>query len=263
MHDCIPRLNLTIPFQVDQARVRRELAPVLFVPDCKNVSIHPWCFITLQRDQRCSDYSGLPLLEAITSASDEGTHRLTRFWVYGNAPQADGEELPFLFINGGAATLSASTFGAAIVRDTITQREIQLLEHTGICRLCFLQHLLTLILAIAGGRISAMVRPAPLRDGDMLTLSLSTKAHHVSDNRYDIATVDRGGNATIKVWTMQRPSSHLPSRVSDSFGRRWFEALSDLLAATCSHCTNGTGCCFFGRCIYHCRPVQTGETAQG
>ena len=61
---------------------------------------------------------------AVTSASEDEIHRLTRSWVYG------GDTFPFLFINGGAETLSGSELGAAIIRDVITQREIQLLEHT-------------------------------------------------------------------------------------------------------------------------------------
>lgn len=64
---------------------------------------------------------------AITSASENEIHRLTRSWVYG------GDTFPFLFVNGGAETLSGSELGAAILRDAITQREIQLLEHTGNC----------------------------------------------------------------------------------------------------------------------------------
>ena len=110
------------------------------------------------RDQRRSDYSGLPILKTITSASGEGIHQLTRFWVHGNTSQTDGDGFPFLFINGGAETLSGSTDGAAIVRDTVTQREIQSLDHTGICSLCFLLHPLTFGTAIAGRRISVMVR---------------------------------------------------------------------------------------------------------
>lgn len=77
------------------------------------------------------------MLKAITSVSDGGIHRCTRFWVHGNGPEAGGDEFPFLLIGGGAATLSGSTIGAATIRDTITQREIQLLEHTGTCRLLF------------------------------------------------------------------------------------------------------------------------------
>lgn len=49
----------------------------------------------------------------------------------------DDETFPFLFIDEGAATLSGSATGAAIVRDTVTQRQIQRLEHTGIYCLLF------------------------------------------------------------------------------------------------------------------------------
>lgn len=65
---------------------------------------------------------------AIASASEDEIHRLTHSWVYGSS-----DTYPFLLINRGAATLSGSDFGAAILRDAITQREIQLLDHTGIC----------------------------------------------------------------------------------------------------------------------------------
>jgi hypothetical protein len=78
------------------------------------------------------DYSGLPLLKAITSANEEEIQRLTRVWVHGNASETGEGSFPFLFINGGAATLSGSTIGTATIRDTVTHREIQLLEHTGI-----------------------------------------------------------------------------------------------------------------------------------
>ena len=88
-------------------------------------------------NRRRSDYPCLPLLKAITSASEGELHRLTRFWVYGDGSQTDGGSFPFLFINGGAATLSGSTLSAVIVKDTITQRKIQLLNHTGIRRLYF------------------------------------------------------------------------------------------------------------------------------
>lgn len=82
-------------------------------------------------DQRHRDYSGLPLLKVITSANEEEVHRLKRVWVYGNASETGGGNFPFLFINGGAATLSGSPFGIAIICDTITHRQIQLLEHAG------------------------------------------------------------------------------------------------------------------------------------
>lgn len=80
-----------------------------------------------------SDHSGLPVLKALTSTSDNEIHRLARLWVYGDAHQVDSDRFSFLFIDGGAATLSSSALGHAVVRDAITRREIQLLEHTCIC----------------------------------------------------------------------------------------------------------------------------------
>ena len=59
-------------------------------------------------------------------------HRLTRCWNHGSATHIGGDILPFLFINGGVETLSGSDLGVAIVRDAITQRETQLLEHSSI-----------------------------------------------------------------------------------------------------------------------------------
>jgi len=167
------------------------------------------------------------LLKAITSASGEVVHRLSRVWIYGNTPQAGGDEFPFLFIDGGVATLSGSALGIAIIRDAITRREIQLLEHTGIYRLFFSKHFLTLVLAIAGRRVSAIVIPVPLEDGDMLTTSLSAKAYHVSNSKYSIVTADRGADATIKIWTAQRPSSYPRAQVGDSFYQQRFEPLSN------------------------------------
>ncbi|KAF9642840.1 hypothetical protein BDM02DRAFT_3132825 [Thelephora ganbajun] len=122
--------------------------------------------------QRHSDYSGLPLLKAITSASEDEIQRLTRFWVYGSASQADSDTFPFLFINGGVATLSGSASGVAMVKDTITQREMQLLDHT----------------VVADRPISAL-------------------AYHISTDRYSIVTADCGTNATVKVWTARRSSN--------------------------------------------------------
>ena len=111
-------------------------------------------------NQRRSDYSGLQLLKVITSASEGELHRLTRFWVYGNASQTDDNNFPFLFINGGAATLSGS-LSAAIVKDTITQRKIQLLNHTGIRCLCyfFVPLMFTTCTATPDRHVSVMVRP--------------------------------------------------------------------------------------------------------
>jgi hypothetical protein len=168
---------------------------------------------------RRSDYSGLPLMKAITSASDDEIHQLTHFWVYGSA-SVDGGTFPFLFINGGVATLSGSALGAAIVRDTITQREIQLLEHTSIRYSHF--HI-----AFPDPHISNR-RPPHLCDGmsrfylrmQAYSLFPSAKAYHVSDNRYSIATADCGVNATVKIWTARRSSSRPRGRrVSGGFGR--------------------------------------------
>jgi hypothetical protein len=96
-------------------------------------------------------------------ANEDEVHRLTRSWVHGSVPWADGGSFPFLFVNGGAAVLSGSVLGAAILRDTITQREIQLLKHTCICCLHFLQRFLMVALAVAGCRISVIVRPGSTR----------------------------------------------------------------------------------------------------
>ena len=75
----------------------------------------------------------MPLLKAITSASEDEIHQLTRFWIYDCTSVVDEEISPFLFINQGVATLSGSMVSAAIVRDTVTHREIQVLKHTGTC----------------------------------------------------------------------------------------------------------------------------------
>jgi hypothetical protein len=54
------------------------------------------------------------------------------------ASLSDSDEIPFLFINEGAATLLGSALGGAIIRDAVTRREVQLLEHRCICCLFFL-----------------------------------------------------------------------------------------------------------------------------
>jgi hypothetical protein len=77
------------------------------------------------------------LLKVITSANEEEIHGLARVWVYGNPSETGGGSFPFIFVNGGAATLSGSPFGVAIIRDTVTHREIQQLEHTGTHHLYF------------------------------------------------------------------------------------------------------------------------------
>lgn len=78
------------------------------------------------------DYSGLPLLKAITSADEDEINQFTRCWIHGGTFGLGDKVYPFLFINGGAATLSSTALGAAVVRDAVTQREVQVLEHTGI-----------------------------------------------------------------------------------------------------------------------------------
>ena len=80
----------------------------------------------------CSEYSGLPVLKAITSANEQGIHQLARCWIYSSEFQSGGNEYPFLFINEGAATLSTSARGVAVIKDSITRRKIQLLNHSGI-----------------------------------------------------------------------------------------------------------------------------------
>ena len=63
-----------------------------------------------------------------------------------------------------------------------------------------------------------MVPPIRPWGRDMLTVHLSTKAYHVSSSKYNIVTVDRGVDATVKVWTARRLSSNHQGRVSDIFG---------------------------------------------
>ena len=156
-------------------------------------------------------------MTAIASANDSEIHQLARFWVYGRASEADGGTFPFVFINGGVATLSGCALGAAIIRDTVTQREIQRLEHTSI-------RYLQLHVALSNPPISNRWPPR-LCDGTSLfdsrmqgcLLSPPAKAYHVSDNRYSIATADCGANAKIKIWTARRFSSRPDIRVSGDF----------------------------------------------
>ena len=72
-------------------------------------------------------------MKAIASEGEDKINRLSRVWVHGSGYEVDDDTLPFLFINGGAATLSTSARGTAILRDTATRRKLQLLEHTGTC----------------------------------------------------------------------------------------------------------------------------------
>ena len=72
-------------------------------------------------------------MKAIAPASEDEINRLTRSWFYGYTSETGTDDLPFLFINEGAETLSGSEHGAAIIRDAVTCREIERLQHTGIC----------------------------------------------------------------------------------------------------------------------------------
>ena len=90
---------------------------------------HP-CWCTLMAPSH-SDYSGLPLLRAISSKNGQPIHGFSQFWIYGSNHHEDEDGFPFLFIDGGARTLSGSTNGSAVIRDTVTQRQIQFLEHDG------------------------------------------------------------------------------------------------------------------------------------
>lgn len=62
----------------------------------------------------------------------------------------------------------------------------------------------------------------------MLTVFLFAKAYHVSNAKYTIATVDCGEDATIKVWSMQRSSSHPRISVRGTLGRWSAEVLTSI-----------------------------------
>ena len=151
-------------------------------------------------------------MKAIISASEEEIQRLTRIWVYGSGFQTDNDGFPFLFINGGAATLSGSALGIAMIKDTVTQREIQSLEHAGTRRFYFSVEFFKA--RASGWRLPYLCNGTSrflFEGGDRLTVFLSAKAYHVSNGTWSIATADRGPDATIKVWTAQRS---LQSQVS-------------------------------------------------
>lgn len=88
-----------------------------------------------------SDCTDLPLLSALVSANEDGILQVKPFWVYGGASKTDYTDAPFLFINEGAATMSGSPLRGAIIRDLITQDELQLLEHPWIHSSCPLEAL--------------------------------------------------------------------------------------------------------------------------
>jgi len=132
------------------------------------------------------DYSGLPILQAIASENGFTDQQLARFWVYDGTSTTD-ECLPYLFINGGTATLSGSMTGVAKIRDTVTKREIQSLEHSVTDR------------------------------------HISVLAYHVLNDEHTVATVDHGEDATIKIWSARRSSSHprIPSRCEFHPWKAW------------------------------------------
>lgn len=81
----------------------------------------------------CRDYSGLSILRAVLSSDGEPIRGFGQFWIYGSGgvPQVGGDTSPFLFINGGAATLSGALSGMASIEDVVTRRQIQSLKHEG------------------------------------------------------------------------------------------------------------------------------------
>lgn len=158
-------------------------------------------------------------MKAITSEGEDKVHPFSRVWVYGSGCEVDGDTFPFLFINEGTATLSASAHGAAILRDAITCHKIQLLEHTG-------TYYLYLPVALPNLRDSDPWSPCfcygmsalvLLWDAGVLIVPMSAKAYHISTGVDTIATTDHGENAMIKIWTTKRSSSCPQGRVSGYF----------------------------------------------
>ena len=113
--------------------------------------------------------------------------------------------------------LSGSTTGVAKIRDTVTKREIQSLEHTGTYLCLFCDTSFTLVPAVTDRHISVLVRPALSEHEGVFTVFLFTKAYHVLNNGHTVATVDHGEDATIKIWSTQRSSSHTRIPVSWRF----------------------------------------------
>ena len=81
----------------------------------------------------CRDYSGFSILRAVLSPGEGPTSGFGQFWIYGSdvVHQRGGDASPFLLVNGGTATLSASPSGVALIKDVVTQRQIQSLKHDG------------------------------------------------------------------------------------------------------------------------------------
>lgn len=125
--------------------------------------------------------------------------------------------------------LSGSASGAVVIKDSVTRREIRVLNH-----------------ACAGRGVSMMVYPHVTQNESILTSP--TKAYHVSDGRWRIATVGRGPSATINVWTGERRSR---VQVSDTSGGLRFKLPASLLVGLRSLSAEGTcrshPCCRIGR----------------
>jgi hypothetical protein len=103
------------------------------------------------------------------------------------------------------------------------------------------------MLAIAGRHISVIVSPGSTRECKRAHHFPPVKAYHISNDRYSIATADKGANATVKIWTARRSSSHLQGQVSGSVSGWRFESLNGLLAASLVPYATGMGrCCLVG-----------------
>lgn len=83
------------------------------------------------------------------------------------------------------------------------------------------------------------------------------KAYHVSKERYNIATVDRGENAMIKVWSARRTHYYPQDRVSSGFLQGEFKIFIDLLVRPRIPHAQGLDCYHLGFPI-DCGDAETG-----
>src|ERR1700753_249621 len=72
-----------------------------------------------------------------------------------------------------------------------------------------------------------------MKGSDMLTISFCSKAYHVSNEKYSIATADHGAGATIKIWTLGRVPSSPQGQVSCGFSGRCSKELINALVVPC------------------------------
>lgn len=70
------------------------------------------------------------------------------------------------------------------------------------------------MLAVADRHVSVLVCLILFEKDGVLTVFLFTKAYHILDDEHTVATVDHGEDATIKIWSARRPSSHPKISVS-------------------------------------------------